>query len=42
MPGDYTVIFNNIPDNYSCSKTMDNFVLNNGGKVKLEYECVKE
>lgn len=41
-PGDYTLTFINVPEGYICSKMMDNFTLNDGGKVKLEYSCIKE
>ena len=41
-PGDYNLIFESIPDGYTCSKTQDYFTLAKDGKVKLEYECRKE
>ena len=41
-PGDYNLIFESIPDGYTCSKTQDYFTLSKNGKIKLEYECTKE
>lgn len=39
--GDYILIFNEIPDGYTCLETADNFSLDIDGKIKLEYECQK-
>ncbi len=39
--GDYTLIFENIPKNYNCDKTIDRFTMAEGDKVKLKYECTK-
>ena len=41
-PGDYTVIFHVIPEGYTFTKAIDNFTLQDGGKVKLKYEFIKE
>jgi len=41
-PGNYTLIFEEVPEGYSCPELIDNFTLNQDGKVKLEYECIKE
>ena len=41
-PGEYTVFFENIPENYDCIKIMDQFTMTDGGKLKLKYECTKE
>lgn len=41
-PGDYTIIFEEIPEGYSCSELVDNFTLNQDGKVSLKYECIKK
>lgn len=41
-PGDYTLTFQNIPKNYTCSKVIDDFTMSDNGKIKLEYECSKD
>ena len=41
-PGEYEVRFEIIPENYTCSKILDNFTMNDGDKIKLEYECTKD
>jgi len=41
-PGEYTIVFEEVPEGYSCSELVDNFTLNQDGKVRLEYECIKE
>ena len=40
-PGDYILVFDYVPDGYSCSSLSDNFTLLDGSKLKLEYECDK-
>lgn len=40
--GEYTIIFENIPENYTCSTVMDDFKMTDGDKIKLKYECTKE
>ena len=41
-PGDYIISFENIPEGYTCSTLSDNFTLNDGEKLKVKYECIKE
>lgn len=41
-PGDYLITFEIVPEGYTCEKVTDNFTLNEGGKVKLEYSCSKK
>lgn len=41
-PGDYTVTFENVPENYNCPKMADNFTMSDGDKIELKYECTKE
>lgn len=41
-PGNYNIVFINIPQNYNCDKIIDSFVMSEGDKVKLEYRCTKE
>ena len=41
-PGDYLIAFEIVPEGYTCEKVTDNFTLNEGGKVKLEYSCSKK
>lgn len=41
-PGDYSITFVNIPENYSCDKIADDFTMSEGDKIKLEYQCTKE
>lgn len=41
-PGNYILTFEETPSGYSCPDLVDNFTLNQDGKIKLEYECVKE
>lgn len=40
--GDYTLTFEEIPNGYTCSEVTDSFTLSEGGKVKINYECIKE
>ena len=39
--GDYILTFTSIPEGYTCQELVDNFTLNQDGKIKLEYECTK-
>ena len=40
--GDYILTFEEIPEGYTTSVLVENFTLNQDGKVKLEYELIKE
>jgi len=40
--GEYTITFENIPENYTCSTVIDDFSMTDGDKINLKYECTKE
>lgn len=40
--GEYQVIFAKIPSSYACPMEVNSFTLQQGGKVKMEYECMKQ
>lgn len=39
--GKYTLLFDYVPEDYSCPELIENFELSKGKKMKLEYECTK-
>lgn len=40
--GNYTLIFSEIPEGYSCDEKLDKFTLEEGKKIKVKYECEKK
>ena len=42
IPGEYDLVFEKVPDGYTCNNTTGSFTLSEDGKVKLKYECTKE
>ena len=42
IPGKYKLKFMHVPSGYICPDISEKFTMNDGDKLKLEYECTKE
>ena len=42
IPGEYKLKFRDVPSGYTCPDISEKFNMNDGDKLKLEYECTKD